>query len=224
MTLPTPKSTTTRIPLINSTGEDAHNLQYAKANMKKVILIGDSIRLGYGNFVKDSLKEVAEVYAPEENCEFAQHVFVHLSRWRRLAGDPSGVDLVHWNCGQWDSARFRGDPRPLNSHEVYADMLERINLHIAKIFPNAKIVFATTTPMNPNGELNENPRTTAEIAGFNEVARKVMKRMEVHVNDLFDLMSNADAGLYTDCVHFNETGYRLLARKVTDTILELLDL
>lgn len=180
--------------------------------------------LGYGKYVNDILQGVAEVYTPEENCEFAQHVFVHLARWSKLAGDPLEVDLVHWNCGQWDSAHFRGDARPLNSREVYADMLERINLHIAKIFPNAEIVFATTTPMNPNGHLKENPRATAGIAGFNEVARKVMEKMKVPVNDLFELMSNAGSGLFKDCVHFKETGYKLLAQKVSSTISELLDL
>ena len=38
--------------------------------MKKILLLGDSIRLGYDNYVKESLKNVAEVYLPEENCAY----------------------------------------------------------------------------------------------------------------------------------------------------------
>ena len=42
--------------------------------MKKIVLIGDSIRMGYDKYVKDALSGVAEVYYPEENCKFAEYV------------------------------------------------------------------------------------------------------------------------------------------------------
>ena len=35
--------------------------------MKNVLLIGDSIRMGYDKAVKNTLKNVANVYFPEEN-------------------------------------------------------------------------------------------------------------------------------------------------------------
>ena len=38
--------------------------------MKKIILIGDSIRLGYCGFVKEVLADKAEVFFPEDNCKF----------------------------------------------------------------------------------------------------------------------------------------------------------
>ncbi len=42
--------------------------------MKKVVLIGDSVRLGYDKYVKDALKGSAEVLYPQENCRFAEYV------------------------------------------------------------------------------------------------------------------------------------------------------
>ena len=47
--------------------------------MKKVILIGDSIRMGYDKYIKASLEGEAEVFYPSENCRFATYVlrFVH---------------------------------------------------------------------------------------------------------------------------------------------------
>ena len=42
--------------------------------VKKIILIGDSIRIGYDKYVKDALKDKAEVFYPSENCRFAQYV------------------------------------------------------------------------------------------------------------------------------------------------------
>ena len=47
--------------------------------MKKIFLIGDSIRFGapnspgYGVFVKEKLQDKAIVYAPNENCRFTQY-------------------------------------------------------------------------------------------------------------------------------------------------------
>ena len=50
--------------------------------MKNIYLIGDSIRFGsvggkgspgYGIFVKEILNGIANVYAPNENCRFAQY-------------------------------------------------------------------------------------------------------------------------------------------------------
>lgn len=190
--------------------------------MKKVLLIGDSIRLGYCGYVKELLDGKAELYWPTENCEFAQYVYVHLSWWRSLAGDPADVDLVHWNCGHWDVSHWRGADRPLNSPELYADMLERIVVQMRKIFPKAKIVFATTTPMNPDGSQSENVRTTEDIARYNEVARSVMKRLDVPVNDLFSVIKAADPAVFHDAAHFNEAGYKLLAAKVSGVISELL--
>ena len=42
--------------------------------MKKVLLIGDSIRQGYDRYVKMSLEGEAEVFYPEENCRFSVYV------------------------------------------------------------------------------------------------------------------------------------------------------
>ncbi|WP_257968099.1 hypothetical protein [Peribacillus deserti] len=37
--------------------------------MKKVLLLGDSIRMGYEPFVREALEGKAEVTAPEENAD-----------------------------------------------------------------------------------------------------------------------------------------------------------
>ena len=49
--------------------------------MKKILLIGDSIRLGYDDYVKESMKNVAEVYYPAENCQSAAVVLTTLHAW-----------------------------------------------------------------------------------------------------------------------------------------------
>ena len=44
------------------------------AKMKKVVLLGDSIRLiGYGKKVEEMLRPEYEVWQPEDNCRFAKY-------------------------------------------------------------------------------------------------------------------------------------------------------
>ena len=49
--------------------------------MKKILLIGDSIRMGYDKYVKEALDGVAEVYYPKENCKMAVYVLRFLQEW-----------------------------------------------------------------------------------------------------------------------------------------------
>ena len=90
--------------------------------MKKIVLIGDSIRLGYDKYIKESLSGVAEVLSPAENCRFAQHVFRFLGDWKKAGNWGDDVDIVHWNVGLWDVLRLYGDT-PLTPIELYADLI-----------------------------------------------------------------------------------------------------
>ena len=47
--------------------------------MKKIILIGDSIRQGYDKYVKMAFEGVAEVYYPTDNCRFTTYILRHIS-------------------------------------------------------------------------------------------------------------------------------------------------
>ena len=51
--------------------------------MKNIILIGDSIRMGYDRFVKFSLEDSANVYYPNENSRFAEYTLRYLHEWKK---------------------------------------------------------------------------------------------------------------------------------------------
>jgi lysophospholipase L1-like esterase len=187
-------------------------------NMKSVLLLGDSIRMGYCPYVKEELKEEAEVYYPEENCRYTQYTLVSLSNWLNIVPDPKEVRVVHWNNGHWDIAHWRGEAVSLNSPEQYAQMLERIYRQLCDCCPNAAIIFALTTPMNPDGSAGLNPRTNSEIEKYNAVACDVMGKLGVTVNDLYALMKDKSSSWYKDYAHFTEDGYRLLAKNTSRVI------
>ena len=181
--------------------------------MKRVLLLGDSIRLGYCEKVGELLKGKAEVCWPQENCRFALYAVVSMDNWAREVGNPETVDVVHWNCGQWDVAQFGRLGRPLVSEAEYGDGLRRVHERIRQVFPNAKILFATTTPLKA-GVYMSAPRTTEDVMRYNAVALDVMKELEVPVNDLFGTALAIPGELYADATHYTSEGYQILAEAV----------
>lgn len=193
-----------------------------KISMKNVLLLGDSIRIGYDEFVQEALKDTAKVYYSDDNGRCTQYTLVSLMEIAALTGEPQKIDLIHWNNGHWDIAHYGKNAPSLNSKEQYAFMLEMVANRLHELFSNAKIVFATTTPMNPNGSPAVNPRTTEEIMLYNETAKQVMKNLQIPVNDLFSVMKDKSAAFYKDYCHYTQEGFRILGKQVADTIRNFL--
>ncbi len=186
---------------------------------KTVFLIGDSIRMGYCEITKRILSDVAEVIFPDDNCRYTQYTFVGLSQWKNLFYSPEEVDVVYWNNGHWDIAHWDGE-ESLNSIEEYTKMLVRIKRRISTIFPNAKIVFFTTMPMNPNGMDSVNPRTTAEIKAYNKAAVNALKN-EIYIDDVFSEYENLTEDYFSDYCHLTEAGNEMLGKHVAEYIKNL---
>jgi len=70
-----------------------------------------------------------------------------------------------------------------------------------------KIIFATTTAMNPNGSIGINPRTNDEIEHYNSIAKTVAMENEVIINDLYALTKEWDSDKYTDYCHFTSKAF-----------------
>ncbi|MBQ8402612.1 MAG: hypothetical protein IJX14_11865 [Clostridia bacterium] len=172
-------------------------------NKPQILLIGDSIRMGYCETVKADLAEKADVIFPNDNCRCTHYVLETLNGWVGLT-DPAQVIAVHFNCGHWDAAHFGGDPDPLTPLDEYARNLRRILWRLHRHFPAAKVYFATTTPMNPSRIPDGNPRTTGEIREYNRVGLAVMAEEGIPVNDLFALTENWGEETFRDACHFTD--------------------
>ncbi len=194
--------------------------------MKKILLIGDSIRRGYDTVVKEAFKDVAEVYFPEENCRFAQYILRHLGDWKAHFGLGDDVDLVHWNCGLWDTLELFEDGT-LTPLPFYENFIERICRQMKILFPKAKFIFATSTPVLEEGYLNPqvNTRHNSETQKFNKAAIEIVKRHGHIVNDLYKLMDGVPKSYYSDMTHFyTPEGTKRISSKVITTIAECLDI
>ena len=172
--------------------------------MKKIILLGDSIRMGYDKYAKMALEGVAEVYSPEENCRFTQYMLRFIHKWVGDSGFGEDADLVHFNVGLWDVIQIMYD-EPITPIDVYEQYLHRICKRIRECCPRAKIVFATSTPIhqaNYESVKHEFWRSNETIKAYNAVAVKVMKEHGIEVNDLYALMEGAPDHYFSDRTHY----------------------
>ena len=183
---------------------------------KNIFLIGDSIRKGYCETVKNTLSNDAEVFCFGDNCRSSQYIIFNLKKWANMFDDTGKVDIVHFNCGHWDVAHWNGYEFSLTSVEEYAKNIRAIIRLLEKFFPNAKLIFATTTPMNPDGGSTGgvNPRSSEEIDRYNSVAVKVATELGVIINDLNGYMKNWTSAYYIDTCHLTPSAFALLGEEV----------
>ncbi len=190
--------------------------------MKKVFLIGDSIRIGYDRYGKELLEDRAQLYWVDDNARFVAYTLRYVSEWAGHGCDPAAIDVVHWNNGLWDALHMLGD-EPQTPLEEYRAGLRRIARRLKFLFPNAKIVFGLTTSVIEARMSPRFYRRNAEIERYNAVAREVMAEEGVAVNDLYAVASAMSDDWHSqDGTHFTEDGYRALARAVADCVERML--
>lgn len=198
--------------------------------LPNVLILGDSISIGYTLQVRALLDGKANVFRPlktantgAENCSGTTNGVINIDRW---IGDRKW-DVIHFNFGLHDLKRVTEpggekvsanpqDP-PQASVEKYAGNLDLIVKKLKAT--GARIVFANTTPV-PDG-CNNPYRDPADPPRYNAAAAQIMQKNDVRVNDLFSfcqpLLDNIQQ---PNNVHFNNEGNRALASQVSKVIEE----
>ncbi len=178
--------------------------------MKKIVLLGDSIRLiGYGPHVPALLGDEYTVWQPEDNCRFASYTLRMLYDYKDVI---NGADVIHWNCGLWDTCDLFGDGAftPL---ETYIEQIKRIAGILKTYAPT--VIFATTTVPSPAMWGHSWER----IQAFNQAAIEVLEPMGILINDLYPLVANdCEHMICEDLIHLSAEGNLVIAHKVADTI------
>lgn len=190
--------------------------------MKRVLLLGDSIRMGYDDFLRDLLKDQCEViYDSEDNGRFAAYTLWQANQLLKQYGN---FDLVHWNNGYWDMNVEAPMTEAIHPVEEYVHFLRRI---IGLLRQNgAKIIFATTTPILQGGSSQDNTGTGVQInysnewvETYNAAAKKLMAEEHIPVNDFYALcMEDKNRYKCEDMLHLTEEGYRRCAAQAASMI------
>ncbi|MEY4940561.1 MAG: hypothetical protein RIQ93_2296 [Verrucomicrobiota bacterium] len=191
------------------------------AGLPRVLIIGDSISIGYTIATRELLKDVANVHRIPVNGS-ATHVGLRdLDAW--LATDRAGKkwDLIHFNWGLHDLKHFKDGKLDLsapqvNPVKVYENNLRKIVARMKQT--GAKLIFATTTPVSEGSA----GRVARSELAYNEAALRVMKAEGVAVNDLHSLAATKLGEIQIPRnVHFTPAGYQLLAGQVAAEIKKL---
>jgi len=100
--------------------------------MKRVLLLGDSIRMGYDSMVKELLSDKYEVLFPEDNGRFSSYTLWQMNQYFKNEGS---FDLVHWNNGYWDMNPERPMNEPRMQNRYLPQQLRFIKWAVQKITP-----------------------------------------------------------------------------------------
>jgi lysophospholipase L1-like esterase len=177
--------------------------------MKKIILLGDSIRLSYGNRVRELLGEGYTVWQPEDNCRFAAYTLRMLFDYK---AQLEGADVIHFNCGLWDMCDLFGDG-PFTPLEVYVEQMVRIAKILKTYAP--VVIFATTTPPSPKMWGHDLDRVRA----YNAAAMAALEPLGILFDDLFTpVAEDIDRMISEDFLHASPYGVEILANRVADCI------
>ncbi|MDE6851510.1 MAG: hypothetical protein K2J67_03350 [Lachnospiraceae bacterium] len=106
--------------------------------------------------------------------------------------------------------------------DTYGRNLQRIIERLRYVFPNSKIVFATTTPVREEDAEYDFLRLNTDVEQYNHCAIEIMKENHIAINDLHKAALERLGGLYSDFTHFTGEGYNILAACVSDAVTRAL--
>ncbi len=190
----------------------------------RILIIGDSISIGYTPYVVKHFAGRAEVIHNPGN---AGHTGMGLQNIHNWLGDEKW-DIIQFNWGLWDlcyrhpDSQLYGNRDKVNgtithSIEEYRANLDSI-ISILKQASNAKLVFVTTTyvPKKEGGRYRQDAKR------YNRAAKNVMKKHNIPFNDIYRRSAaiHKKFGIGDDDVHFTDRGYQKLGREIADYLEE----
>ena len=185
--------------------------------LPRVLLIGDSISMGYTPAVRELLKGKANVHHPPENCS---STIVGLKRLDAWLGEKKW-DVIHFNFGLHDlkyvdekgtlvAAEKGKQVAPL---EEYEKNLRQIVERLKKT--GARLIWCSTTPV-PEGAPG---RVPGDEIKYNQAAAKVMAECGVEIDDLYAFAAPKAKDIQLPKnVHFSGEGSKQLAEVVAAKI------
>lgn len=177
--------------------------------LPRVLLIGDSISIGYTLPTRKLLEGKANVHRIPENGGPTTNGLAKIKKW---LGD-SQWDVIHFNWGLHDIKMDDG------KHQVPVGEYEKNLRELVKTLKatRAKLIWATTTPV-PDGNVNP-VRRDEDVVSYNAVAKKLMDDNHVAINDLYAFARPRLKMIQQSVnVHFTVEGSAALAERVARAI------
>jgi len=179
------------------------------AGLPRVLLIGDSISMGYTLPVRELLKGKANVHRIPTNGGPTLRGLESLKRW---LGDGKW-DVIHFNWGLHD-LRLDDAGKYQVPLDEYAKNLKELVKQLKAT--GAKLVWCSTTPVP---EKCTPPRKNADVIAYNAAAKKIMDENGIALDDLYAFALPKIKELQLpDNVHFGPEGSAELAKAVVASL------
>jgi acyl-CoA thioesterase-1 len=182
--------------------------------LPRVLLIGDSISIGYTLPVRALLDGKANVHRIMTNGGPSLNGLQNLRDWL----GKEKWDVIHFNWGLHD-LKIMQDGR----HQAELDEYEKTLTELVKPLKatGARLIWASTTPV-PEGKLDP-LRTPSDVPLYNDVAKKIMDANGIPIDDLYSfVVPRASEIQLKENVHFTPAGYQALAEQVAEAIRKML--
>lgn len=179
-------------------------------NLPRVLLIGDSISIGYTLPTRELLQGKANVHRPPANCGPTSRGVQQIDAWL----GEGNWDVIHLNFGLHDLKVMED-----GNHQVPIDQYQE---NLRKLVERMKqtgatLIWASTTPV-PEGELNP-PRSDADVVAYNQVAAQIMEENGIAIDDLYAFALPKLSEIQRPVnVHFTPEGSKVLAGRVAESI------
>lgn len=226
---PSPFSTLLRVLLLTGMLSQCGGFLFGET-LPRILIIGDSVSMGYTKGVVQLLEGKADVQRPDANCGATFIGLRDLDKW--LGGEK--WDVIHFNFGLHDLRYcFNNDPYQMKNEAgefptaetgaprtPIADYEANLRELVGRLkATGALLIWGNTTPVSAY----HNGYEPALVVEYNAVAARVMQESGVTINDLNSVIAADVANLHgNDHVHPNYKGARELAKVVASAIEEAL--
>ena len=173
-----------------------------------ILLIGDSILGGYRKQVAENLEGLSV-----DTWMTGKHLNSDglIDELKAVITQRKYV-VIHFNIGLhgWQKGRI--------PEGQYVPLLENYVRTLREFAPQAKLIWASTTPVTEEGTPILNKEINPTIIERNALAAEVMKKNGVVVNDLYTVVVNRLDLARLDRFHWNAAGYQIMANQILENI------
>jgi len=182
--------------------------------LPRVLLVGDSISIGYTLPTRDLLKGRANVHRIPTNGGPTSKGLEGIDSW---LGDGKW-DVIHFNWGLHDIRYMDNGEKQVSPEDYDKNLRELVEKMKAS---GATLIWAATTPF-PQGVTPK--RVPEECVEYNRIAEKIMKDNDIMIDDLYSYaLPHLKEWQLPQNVHFTPDGSKELAKQVAATIEKALE-
>lgn len=173
---------------------------------RRILLIGDSITRSYRDLVNKRLS--GKAYADQLATSKAIDSDGYIALINYMCSQCNSYDIVQFNNGLHG---FHLD------NESYQKNYIKIIKCLVSLYPNAKIIVATTTPVRVRGNLAEVDERNNIVIERNNIACEIANSFNLEVVDLYEVIDNKQELYINDGVHLSVEGCDMIAEKCVKT-------